>query len=97
MKPWPRLRYWLRRPRLEADLAEEIRLHREMLEDEFVREGASSPTPDSPRSAASETRPPSSNRAARSGAWYGSTRSCTIFTLPGGWSFGSRCSPRPRF
>ena len=41
MKPWTRLRYWLRRPRLEADLAEEIRLHREMLEDEFVRESAS--------------------------------------------------------
>lgn len=41
MKPWTRLRYWLRRPRLDADLAEEIRLHREMLEDQFVREGAS--------------------------------------------------------
>ena len=39
MKPWTRLRYWLRRPRLEADLAEEIRLHREMLEDQLVREG----------------------------------------------------------
>ena len=41
MTPWTRLQYWLRRRRLDADLAEEMRLHREMLEDQLVREGAS--------------------------------------------------------
>src|SRR5258706_11680929 len=39
MRLWNRLRCWLVRSRLERDLAEEMRLHRETLEDQFVREG----------------------------------------------------------
>ena len=41
MRLWNRLRYWVVRARLERDLAEEMRLHRETLEDRFVREGIS--------------------------------------------------------
>src|SRR5262245_43174342 len=41
MRLWNRLRCWLLRSRLERDLAEEMRLHRETLEDRFVREGMS--------------------------------------------------------
>ena len=40
MKLWNRLRYWLARRRLNTDLAEEIRLHREMLEEQLIRDGA---------------------------------------------------------
>jgi predicted permease len=36
---WNRLRYWLHRPRVENDLAEEIRLHRELLEERFAAGG----------------------------------------------------------
>ncbi len=39
MKLWNRLRFRLRRPQFDRDLAEEIRLHREMLEEQFAREG----------------------------------------------------------
>lgn len=39
MRLWNRVRFWLRRPRLNEDLAEEIRLHRLMLEDQFARDG----------------------------------------------------------
>jgi predicted permease len=41
MKLWNRLRHWARRPRPDNDLAEEIRLHREMLEEQFVSAGMS--------------------------------------------------------
>ena len=39
MKLWNRLRFWLRRPQLERELADEMRLHREMLEEQLVRDG----------------------------------------------------------
>ena len=43
MRLWNRFRYRLLRSRLERDLAEEMRLHRETLEDQFVRDGMSRP------------------------------------------------------
>ncbi|MDP2998162.1 MAG: ABC transporter permease [Bryobacterales bacterium] len=39
MRLWNRVRFWLQRPRLNNDLAEEIRLHREMLEEQLIRGG----------------------------------------------------------
>ncbi|MBI4873906.1 MAG: ABC transporter permease [Acidobacteria bacterium] len=39
MKLWNRVRFWLRRSRLDNDLAEELRLHRQMLEEQLVRDG----------------------------------------------------------
>jgi putative ABC transport system permease protein len=41
MKLWNRIRYWIRRPRLQRDLSEEIRLHREMLQEQFIAQGMS--------------------------------------------------------
>jgi len=41
MKLWNRIRHWTRRPRLQRDLSEEIRVHREMLEEQFIAEGMS--------------------------------------------------------
>ena len=41
MRLWNRLRLRARRGRGETELTDEIRLHREMLEEEFVREGMS--------------------------------------------------------
>jgi predicted permease len=41
MKLWNRIRYWCQRARLQRDLSEEIRLHREMLEEQFVADGMS--------------------------------------------------------
>src|SRR5439155_2888373 len=39
MKFLNRVRYWVVRSRLERDLAEEMRLHRERLEEQFLRDG----------------------------------------------------------
>ena len=39
MNLWNRLRHWTHRPHPGNDLAEEIRLHRELLEEQFVSEG----------------------------------------------------------
>src|SRR5437773_2040437 len=41
MRFWNRFRLRMRGGRLESELYEEIRLHREMLEEQFVREGTS--------------------------------------------------------
>ncbi len=81
MKLWTRLRFWLRRRCLGADLAEEMRLHREML----VREGAAPPRPDPQQSDALAIRPPSPSRVATSGAGPGSTRFRGICVSRGGY------------
>jgi len=39
MRFWNRLRFWFRRSQLESELAEEIRLHRQMLDEHFLRDG----------------------------------------------------------
>ena len=39
MRIWNRLRYLVNRRRLEQDLAEELRIHAEMVEDELRRAG----------------------------------------------------------
>lgn len=39
MRFWKRLRYWTGRARRESELAEEIRLHRETLEEQFAAQG----------------------------------------------------------
>ena len=39
MRLWTHIGYWFRRRRLERDLAEEMRLHREMLEEQFAGDG----------------------------------------------------------
>jgi len=41
MRFWNRFRLRARGGRLESELCEEIRLHREMLEEQFMREGMS--------------------------------------------------------
>ncbi len=41
MRLWNRLGCWLRHSRLESDLTEEIRLHRELLEEQFLGSGVS--------------------------------------------------------
>lgn len=39
MRWWNRARFWFARPRLERELDEEMRAHREMLEEQYVRDG----------------------------------------------------------
>lgn len=41
MRLWNRIRYWTQQPHLQRDLSEEIRLHREMLQEQFIAEGMS--------------------------------------------------------
>ncbi len=41
MRLWNRLRHWADGPRVECDLADEMRLHREMLEQQFAAQGMS--------------------------------------------------------
>ena len=41
MRLWNRLRLRARMGKVETELSDEIRLHREMLEEEFTREGMS--------------------------------------------------------
>jgi predicted permease len=41
MRIWNRIRFWSTRPRLDRELADEMRAHQEMLQEQFVREGMS--------------------------------------------------------